>query len=94
MPGYEEFKVAYYSGGKRKLETFADFEKAKERAGKINGSVNTGNTDTLTLNGKDLIAFTRAVEALNPSGVALDLAALQSLWRGRCLWPGSRPSIP
>jgi integrase len=75
--GYDEFKVAFYAAGKRKLEGFADFEKAKERAGQINDSVNNGNTDTLTLTGKDRLTFTRAVAALQPSGIPLDLAALQ-----------------
>jgi integrase len=75
--GYDEFKVAYYANGNRKLETFHDFTKAKKRAEAINDSVNNGNADTLTLTGKDRLIFTRAVGALQPSGIALDIAALQ-----------------
>jgi hypothetical protein len=47
--GYKEFKVGYYSQGKRKLETFSTFEKARIRAGQINESVNKGESDALLL---------------------------------------------
>jgi integrase len=75
--GYDEFKLSYYAGGRRKMETFAEFDKAKARAVEINGSVTNGDSENLLLTGKDRLVFTRAVEALQPSGVSLDVAAIQ-----------------
>jgi hypothetical protein len=75
--GYEQYKLAYYADGRRKLETFGDYQDAKDRADEINKDVNGGNVDVLTLTGADKLSFSRAIEALKPSGIPLELAAMQ-----------------
>jgi hypothetical protein len=47
--GYAESKVAYYAEGCSKMETYADLEKAKTRAGEINDRANDGSAVVLTL---------------------------------------------
>ena len=73
--GYEEFKVAFYDNGQRKLETFADYSRAKNRADSINQSVCNGDLSVISLTGADRVAFMRAIEALKPTSTPLDLAA-------------------
>ncbi|EEF63304.1 tyrosine-type recombinase/integrase [Pedosphaera parvula] len=74
---YDEFKVGYYSQGRRKLETFGSYDKATKRAHQINDSVNNGNLESLTLTGPERLAFTRAVNALEPFGLSLDSAVME-----------------
>lgn len=74
--GYEEFKVSYYFQGKRKLETFSSFTKARKRAGEINDSVNSGDTESLLLTPSERTEYTQAKERLQPLGISLSVAAL------------------
>jgi hypothetical protein len=64
---YDQYKVAYYFQNKRKMETFADYKKAKRRAGEITDSVNRGDVETLSLTAQERVEFTRAVEILKGS---------------------------
>lgn len=72
---YEEFKVAYYVDGKRKLETFAEYSRAKRRADDINDSVKDGDTEALSMSREDRILFERAKAAIKGTGVEIDTAA-------------------
>lgn len=71
---YVEFKVAFYLDGKRKMETFADYGKAKKRADDINDSVKAGDSEALSISREDRILFERASSALEGCGVEIDTA--------------------
>ena len=71
---YHEFRVAFYSNGARKLETFSTEEDARKRADGINDSVANGDLDAFTLKPSDRVIYLRAVESLKVSGVPLDSA--------------------
>lgn len=73
---YDEFKVAFYFQGKRKMETYSSFAVAKRRADEINDSVNDGNAETLTLTAIERLEYTQAKEILLPLGVSLSAAVM------------------
>jgi integrase len=72
---YEEFKVAFYLGGKRKMETFSDYPRAKARADEINDSVTDGNLEGIALSREECVLFQRAKEALVGVPTPLDIVA-------------------
>lgn len=72
---YVEFKVAFYVGDKRKLETFAEYEKARKRADAINDSVADKDVDALAISREDRILFKRATDAIAGLGLEIDAAA-------------------
>lgn len=73
----ESFIVAYYEGAKRRLRAFASYPAARACAEQITGSVNEGDVQALVLNAAQKAEYLRAVEALRPHGLALDVAAIQ-----------------
>lgn len=75
--GHPEFKVSFYQGGKRKLETFADYADARKRAGAVNDSVANGELEAAALSRDERILFFRAVENLKKIDVPLDIAAAE-----------------
>ncbi len=74
---YRVFEVADYSGGKRKLLSFADEAEARTRANEI--AVRMANLEgaVLTLRSRDRESYVRALETLKPAGVELDVAVAQ-----------------
>lgn len=86
---YHKYKIAYYSLGIRKTETFSEFDRAKDRAEEINDSVNNGNAETLSMSASDRLAFTNAMSALKPSGVSLQVAAMDYAEAQKLLGPVS-----
>lgn len=72
---YESFKIAYYRGAQRVLETFADFEKAKERADEINEGMNKGEPEVIALTASKRAEFEDAERLLKPLGISVDVAA-------------------
>ena len=74
---YEEFKLAFYEAGKRKFKTFSTYEAARAAADRITGSVNEGDVQALVLNARQKAEYLRAIEALRPTGLPLDVAAIQ-----------------
>lgn len=74
---YDEFKVAFFHEGRRKLETFSDFDRAKARADAINEAVNEGNSETLSLSKGDFQDFQQAHALLQTHGISLANLALQ-----------------
>jgi integrase len=74
--GYPGFKVAYYGNdGRRKVQTFADYDDAHKEAKKKVESLAMGNLAALTLTNDDRLVYLRARSAVDPVGVPLDVAA-------------------
>jgi integrase len=73
----ESFLVAFYEGSKRRLRAFASYPAARAAADRITGSVNEGDVQALVLNAGQKAAYLRAVDALRPAGLPLDVAAIQ-----------------
>ena len=75
---YREFKLAYYSEiGKRTLQSFNSFKKARKAADNVNVSLMKGEVKSLVLSNDDKVVYLRALKALKSTGTALDLAAHQ-----------------
>src|SRR5258706_3954304 len=77
------FMVSYFAGGKRKQKMFADFDDAHTEAKAVGTNISNGELDVLELRSRDKSAYTHAVNALRPTGVALELAAKEyaEAWR-------------
>lgn len=76
--GYTEYKLAYYApDGKRKFQSFADYADARKRADKVVGTLSGPDAHALTVSADDRLVYLRAVEALKPLGVPLDVAVAE-----------------
>src|SRR3989442_6456400 len=75
--GARTYVVSYYLGRKRQLKTFIHWEKAKAEAKAAAARLAQGEMDVLQLKSQDRVAYVRAVQALQPTGVPLELATLQ-----------------
>jgi len=75
--GCEAFTVSYYLGDKRQRVTFSDLGLAKTEAETVANKLSNGEVDVLTLSSGDRLAYVRAIEALKPTGVPLEMAAMQ-----------------
>ena len=75
--GCDSYTVVHYLGDKRQRKTFANLELAVTEAEMVATKLSTGQLDVLMLTSNDRFAFMRAVEALKPTGVPLEIAALQ-----------------
>ena len=75
--GSDQFTVAYRFGGKRVRRTFGDYHRATTEAETVATKLCEGELNVLTLQNEDRQVYVRAVEALKPTGVPLELAALQ-----------------
>jgi integrase len=75
--GCDAYTVSYYLGDKRQRKTFADLSLAVTEAEIIANRMSTGEMNVLTLTSGDGLAYVRAVEALKPTGVPLEMAAIQ-----------------
>lgn len=75
--GFDAYTVVYYIGDKRFRKSFADAGKAltyaEERADKLSNA----QGEALKLENHDAILYVRAVDALKPTGVPLDVAAME-----------------
>src|ERR1035437_8769561 len=74
--GCEAFTVSYYLGDKRQRVTFADLGLAMTEAETVANKLSTGEINVLTLTSQDRLAYIRAMEALKPTGVPLEVAAI------------------
>ena len=73
---YREFKLAYYNEiGKRTLQSFNSFKRARKAADNVNVSLMKGEVKSLVLSNDDKVVYLRALNALKPTGTALDVAA-------------------
>jgi len=75
--GCDSFTVVHYLGEKRIRKSFGDLGLAKQEAERVANSLSTGELNALTLTNHDSLAFVRAIEALKPTGVPIELAAIQ-----------------
>ena len=75
--GCASYTVVHYLGEKRQRRTFASLEQAVTEAEITANKLSAGELDVLTLTSQDRLAYVRAVEALKPTGVPLEIAALQ-----------------
>src|ERR1035441_7675178 len=75
--GFEAFTVVSYLGKKRQRKTFAKLSLARTEAAMIANRLSAGELNALTLTNHDGLAYARAVEALKPTGVPLEMAAMQ-----------------
>ena len=74
---YQQFDVADYSTGRRRFISFADEEEARRKAREIASSLGGKKGDVVTLDGAAASAYLRAIELIEPTGIALELAAAQ-----------------
>jgi hypothetical protein len=65
------YTVSYVDGTGRQRRTFADLEKARAEATNIADNLNKGDLEGLKLTGSDKQIYTKACEAIAPSGVPL-----------------------
>jgi hypothetical protein len=65
------YTVSYVDGTGRQRRTFADLEKARAEATNIADNLNKGDLEGLKLTGGDKQIYTKACEAIAPSGVPL-----------------------
>lgn len=73
--GCELYTLSYYDAeGRRVRPTFAEYEDAKARAEEIVEKMARGQMAALTLHGRELAIYERAVEYLRPAGIGLDVA--------------------
>lgn len=75
--GHPNHVVAYYHGGRRVRRNFADFTQAKLEAQAVANRLATGELQALTLSDEDKAVYTLALEALEPIGKRLDVAAAE-----------------
>jgi integrase len=75
--GCEAFTVSYYLGDKRQRVTFSDLGLAKTEAETVANKLSNGEVDVLTLTSGDRLTYVRAIESLKPTGVPLEMAAMQ-----------------
>jgi integrase len=74
--GCDQFTLVYYLGRKRIRKTFARYELALTEAEVIAGKLSEGELNVLTLRNEDRTAYVRSVEAVKPTGVPLEIAAM------------------
>ena len=76
--GYPSFTVSYQDANNiRQRVTFSTFETAKEEAERLMRGIAQGDSGAGILRDADRFAYTRALEILRPTGLALDLAVHQ-----------------
>ena len=75
--GCDAYTVSYYLGDKRVRKTFADLGLATTEAETVANKLSTGEVNVLTLTSGDRLSYIRAIEALKPTGVPLEMAAMQ-----------------
>ncbi len=75
--GCDAYTVSYYLGDQRVRKTFADLGLATTEAETVANKLSTGEVNVLTLTSGDRLSYIRAIEALKPTGVPLEMAAMQ-----------------
>src|SRR5262245_39385656 len=75
--GRGSFTVSYFADGRRRLKMFADIDEAYAEAKSKARSLSKGELDVLRLGNAERLAYVHAVDALEPTGTPLELAALE-----------------
>jgi len=72
--GYDVFVLAYYSGGKRKRESFSNFQRAKDRGNELRCALINNRLGVAEMDNADREAYVRALSLLRPLGIPLHSA--------------------
>ncbi len=75
--GCESFTVVHYLGKKRVRKTFADLDLAVTEAEIVANKLSAGELDVLTLSSQERLSYVRAVAALAPTNIPLEMAAIE-----------------
>ena len=84
-PSGDYFRLVYYLGGKRHRLNFKSLDAAKTEAAAKAAQLSRGDVDAAQLNGRDRLTYGRALDAILPTGVALDTAATEYAQAARIL---------
>ena len=79
------FRLVYYLGGKRHRLNSNSLDAAKREAMAKVAQLPRGDVDAVQLNGRDRLTYGRALDAIRPTGVALDTAATEYAQAARIL---------
>ena len=71
---YERFSIAYYSDGKRKIETRASETEARSRAHELATQIARGRVNVLNLTNADCDSYVAALNLLRPLSIPLHAA--------------------
>jgi hypothetical protein len=71
------YRLVYYLGGKRQRLNFRSLDEAKKEAAAKAAQLARGDVDAVQLTGRDRLTYGRALDAVRPTGVALDTAATE-----------------
>ena len=71
------YRLVYYLGGKRHRLNFSSLEAARNEAAAKAAQLARGDVDAVQLTGRDRLTYGRALDAIRPTGVALDIAATE-----------------
>ena len=85
--GRPSYILAHYFAGTRRLQAFVDLAEARTEARTIATKLSQGDLDVLQLRSADRVAYVRAVEALRPTEIPLELAAIQFAEAAKILGP-------
>ena len=72
--GVHGYEVADYSSGKRRLRSYADADEALAEAKRLARQIARGDAVAASMDNGDARAYGRAVDALKPTGVSLEVA--------------------
>lgn len=75
--GCESFTVVHYLGKKRVRKTFSDLDLAITEAETVANKLSAGELDVLTLSSQERLSYVRAVAALAPTNIPLEMAAIE-----------------
>jgi len=75
--GCDQFVVTHYLGTKRIRKVLADLELARTEAETIATKLSQGELNVLELKNEDRLSYVRAKVALEPTGVPLEMAAIE-----------------
>jgi hypothetical protein len=93
---YPTFEVCDYTGGRRRLRSFADHQAAQREARRIAGLLAKGDAVAAALSGQEAASFARCLELLRAGGDPPELAcaryaeAVGILGNGSLLSPAAR----
>jgi integrase len=73
----DTFVAAWYEGSDRKRKAFANLSEAVEFSRKRARELARLGTTTLTLSGKEMLAYSRAKSAIEPLGIDVDTAIIE-----------------
>ncbi len=89
-PGGEYFQVPDYSTGKRVLRSFGSRDDARQEAARIARLLSSGDAKAAAMRNGEAASYGRAIELLEPTGDALELAAARYAEAVKILGDGAK----